>query len=102
MSVTVSIPATSEPLSTGNTKLTVRDVVFDSGYPTGGEPLTAADLGLSQVIAACATVKVAGTGSVTAVYYDIPTAKLLAYTAAAEAGAVDLSAVTAQVLAFGK
>ena len=102
MAVTVSIPATSEPLSTGNTKLTVRDVVLDDAYPTGGETVTPAQLGLSQVIAAQASVKVAGTGSVTAVHYDIPTSKVVAYTAAAEAGAVDLSGITVQILAFGK
>lgn len=34
-------------LVVGNKRLTVTNVTFDSSYPTGGEPVTAADFGLS-------------------------------------------------------
>lgn len=91
------------PVVPGADRLTVTDVLFDSSYPTGGEPLTASDLGLTTVTFAIATVKVAGTGSVTAVAYDVTNAKLLAYAAAAQiANTTDLSAVTATVVAFGR
>jgi hypothetical protein len=103
MAITVTTPATALPFVPGNLRCTVRDVVLDDSYPTGGESLTAADLGMSVVSFAIATVKVAGTGSVTAVHYDVATSKLLAYTAAAQVGnTVDVSAVTVQVIAFGK
>lgn len=93
----------------GAGRWTVTDVQFDSSYPntggTIGEPLTAADLGLSTVLFAIATLKVAGTGSVTAVYYDKDAAGgpvLKAYAAAAQiANTTDISAVTAQVFAYG-
>lgn len=94
---------TQLPVVPGASRITVTEVAFDSSYPTGGEPLTASDLGLTTVEFAIATVKVAGTGSVTAVFYDIANAKLLAYTAAAQvANTTDISAVTAQVFAVGK
>lgn len=91
------------PFVPGAGRITVTDVTFDASYPTGGEPLTAADLGLAVVDFGIATVKVAGTGSVTAVAYDVANAKLLAYAAAAQiASTTDLSAVTATVVAFGR
>ncbi len=91
------------PTVPGAERYTVTDVVFDSSYPSGGEPLAAAGLGLTSVSFAVSQVKVAGTGSVTNVFYDIANAKLLAYAAAAQiANTTDLSAVTATVLAFGR
>jgi hypothetical protein len=87
----------------GAERYTVTDVLFDSSYPTGGEPLTASDLGLTTVAWAVSSIKTAGTGSVTDVFYDITNSKLKAYAAAAEiANTTDLSAVSAQVVAFGK
>ena len=87
----------------GDRRVTQTDVVFDSSYPTGGESLTASDLGLTYVDFAIAKVKVNGTGSVVNVTYDIANKKLIAYTAAAEvADTTDISAVTATVTAFGK
>lgn len=90
------------PTVPGAGRWTVTEAVFDSSYATGGEILTASDLGLTTVLFASATIKVAGTGSVTSVFYDVANGKLLAYAAAAQiANAVDLSAVTAQVVAYG-
>ena len=100
MAVTVTRPIA--PFVPGAERVSVSDVVFDSSYPTGGEPLTFADLGLSNVTFAIATVKVAGTGSVTSVAYDVANQKLLAYAAAAQiANTTNLAAVTATVVAFG-
>lgn len=91
------------PFVPGAQRITVTDVAFDASYPTNGEPLTASDLGLQVVDFAIATVKVAGTGSVTAVAYDVTNAKLKAFAAAAEiANTTDISAVTATVVAFGR
>lgn len=107
MAITVVKPATLPRASKtavpfGQFKIEVRDVTFDDSYPTGGEALSAASFGMSTLYFAIAKVKVAGTGSVTAVHYDETTNKLLAYTAAAQvANTTDLSAVTARVIAFG-
>jgi hypothetical protein len=87
--------------SVGNLKVTSTDVVGDSSYPTGGSSLTPAQLGLGTVVYAATHIKVAGAGSATAAYYDIPNAKLKVFTAAAEMGAVSNSGITFQVLAFG-
>lgn len=101
MALTLSL--VKPPFVPGAGRITVTDVTFDSSYPTGGESLTAADLKLTQVDFAIATVKVAGTGSVTNVRYDVANQKLLAYAAAAQiANATDLSAVSATVVAFGR
>lgn len=99
----VTATRTQLPVVPGAQRMTVTEVTFDNSYPTGGEPLTASDLGLTGVDFAIATIKTAGTGSVTAVFYDIPNAKLKAFAAAAEiANTTDLSAVTAQVFAVGR
>lgn len=101
----MSVTVTPKVVATvpGAQRFTVTEVTFDSSYPTGGEPLTATDLGLTTVDFAIATLKVAGTGSVTAVFYDVANAKLLAYAAAAQiANTTDISAVSAQVYAVGR
>lgn len=89
----------------GNKKVTCTEVTLDSSYPTGGEPLTASDLGLRVVDFAITTVKSATGGgqNVANAYYDVPTAKLLVYDETpAEAGNTnDLSALVVQVVAFG-
>lgn len=103
MAVTVTTPSSVTPFVPGNLRCTVRTVVFDTAYPTNGESLTANDLGLSKVDFAIPTVAVAGTGSVTGLHYDTANSKLKAFTAAAEvANDTDLSAVTVQIVAFGK
>lgn len=91
----------------GNQRCTVTDVTFDSSYPTGGEPLTAADLGLREVQSAVATIKTptaAATAIVSAVY-DIANSKLKVNTIGAEvANATNLTTTTTlvvQVVAFG-
>jgi hypothetical protein len=59
-------------------------------------------LGLSTVYFAHATVKVPA-GSVTSVFYNVGTGKLLAFTAAGEvANATNLIALVAEVVFFGR
>lgn len=101
MAVTVS--RANNPQVEGARRVTVTNVTFDSSYPTGGEPLTFSDLGLTSVEFAVATLKTGGTGSVVQVWYDTANQKLKAYVAAAEVtAATDLSAIVAQVVAWGR
>lgn len=103
MAATIATPSTTQDTIIGDLRITTREVTFDSSYPTGGEPLTAANLGLTYVSTAIATLKTAATGSVTQVWYDIANAKLKAYTAAAEvADTTNIASVVAQVVAIGK
>jgi hypothetical protein len=105
MAVTLTIPTAvaTESFVLGNARVTLREGPFSASYATGGEPVTAAQLGLQVVYFAIATLKTAGTGSVTQLWFDQPNMKVKAYAAAAEiANAVDLSAVHMQILAFGK
>jgi hypothetical protein len=87
-------------------KTTVTEVTFDNSYPTGGEAVTAADLGLSRVDYAIATVKSATGGGVNVanVFYNIATGKILVYdeTPAEAANAADLSTLVVQVIAWGR
>mgnify|MGYP006147094089 CR=1 FL=1 len=64
-----------------NKRVRVRDVTFDSSYPTDGESLTAADVGLrkiEQAIPHGVAVNTAATSAV-AVHYDRTNSKLLAF-----------------------
>lgn len=64
----------------GNKKVKIRDITFDASYPTGGEPLTAADVGLRQIeyVSDGVARNTAGTLSVN-VTYDYTNSKLFAY-----------------------
>lgn len=92
---------------TGDRKTVVADVLFDNSYPTGGEPLTGAMLGLdyevSTVIPGMVTTAASATPLKT-VIYDHVNSKLLLYpTAATEAtNATDQSTVRVRVTAIGK
>lgn len=73
----------------GNKKITVADIDFDSSYPTGGESLTAAQLGMKKIELLIATPK---TGF--SFEYDYANSKLKALcpgvvTGAAGAGTLD-------------
>lgn len=80
----------------GNQKMTVSTVTFDSSYPTGGEAMAAADVGLN-VIDVCIPYASDGYG----VEYD--GTNLVAYSAADTevTDATDLSTLVIQVLCFG-
>lgn len=97
----------------GNKKMRTYDVTFDSSYVTGGESLTASDLGLKkveQVLTDAGAKNSAGTQSVP-VRYDYTNGKLQAYRYdGASAGkanleevanTVDLSAFTVRLTAIG-
>jgi hypothetical protein len=90
----------------GGYHLSIKDVTFDNSYATGGEPLTAGDLGLASIVFAAA---MSAGGYVFS--YDVLNSKLLAYRGdnangsvgpmIEVANAVDLSAVTTRVMALG-
>ena len=88
----------AQTLSTvvGNQKMTVSDVTFDASYPTGGEALIAADLGLTTID----TALVFATEGYTA---EWASDLLVVYSAAATevVDATDLNTLTVKVLAFG-
>lgn len=106
MAVTVTKVAKE---SLGSIRCSIVDVAFDDSYPTGGESLTAADLGLTRVLFALAEP-----ASGYAFEYDHTNSKLLAYYADYDAGAdgpliqvpntTDLNPAVAGVrlIAFGK
>lgn len=89
----------------GNQKETVTDVTFDSAYVTGGEAVTASDLGLNYVETADASVKAAtGAGvNVANAFYDESTDKILLYdeTPAQVANAADVATTVVRVRARG-
>lgn len=84
----------------GNKKVRTRDITFDSSYATGGESLTASDVGLRSVVAVATdggAKNSAGT-SLVPVRYDYTNAKLQAYRYdGASAGKAFLEEVTAAV-----
>lgn len=83
-------------------------LTFDSSYPTGGEPLTAADLGFSDNATELKVIPVRQGAII--VSYDGANAKLLAYWGNAGTASVlpevtattDLSAQTVEVLVRGR
>jgi len=81
-----------------NKRMVVASVTFDSSYPTGGEPLVAADLGLGSIDYLSAT-----TDGSNAIVWDKANNKLKAYTAAGAevANATNLSTVVVRILAIG-
>ena len=102
-----TISLTEVPATTvfGNKRVSVAEVTLDSSYPTGGESITATQLGLKSVDFAITTVKSAtGAGvNVATAYYDNSTSKVLVYdeTPAQAASEADLSNVVVQIVAFG-
>jgi len=89
----------------GSEMRSVATVTMDSTYPTGGEPLTAKELGLRYVNSAVATVSaVGGTVNVAQASYDKTNEKLKLFdeTPAEVANAADVSGIKLQVIAYGK
>ena len=84
----------------GNKKARTYDVTFDSSYATGGESLTAANVGLKKI------VQVLGTGTFTAGYggttgvqvaYDYTNSKLQAFWSRANDGNAQNATVAPEV-----
>ena len=89
----------------GNQKRTFTDVTFDSGYVTGGEPVTAADLGLNRIDVAH-TADLEATGgvvNVSSARYVQSTSKIKLYdeTPAEVANAADVATTIVRVIAYG-
>lgn len=106
------VPGAPGPLfSLGNLKARLWDVTFDDSYPTGGEPLPAAQLGFTRVIAVLPELAVESDYSTSIpVAYDRENEKLVAYLGPAdvsdapldEAGSsADLDAYTVRLLVLG-
>jgi len=78
----------------------VADITFDSSYPTGGEPLTPADLGMTSI--EWLEAKQKGLASRLAAY-DYANAKLVLFTAigAEAANASDQSTIVVRAFAIG-
>lgn len=96
----------------GPYRVKVSNVTFDNSYPTGGEPLTAAQLGLTTILSVICEqgVTATRTTAITA-YYDVAASKLVAYridgspagqAAIPEvASTTDLSTFTVRLIAIG-
>lgn len=87
----------------GTARAWIGDVTFDASYPTGGEPLTATDLGLVDVF------YLTGYAAGYVLVYDHANAKIEVFQSddavdpLDEVGnTTDLSAVTARIFAIGR
>lgn len=109
MAVTVAAPSQNPGLgSAGSRRVAVKDVTFDSSYPTGGESIAAVDFGLTRIAFGTATVKTAtvaagGTVASVAVIPQSDGSALLkcSSTTAEIANATDLSALVVTVVIWG-
>lgn len=90
----------------GNQRVTFSTVTMDSSYPTGGESVTPAQLGLDSVSNAITNIKSIGstTGNVAYTVYDISNEKVVVYDEghAQVTSADDLSSLVVNITAFGK
>ena len=84
----------------GNKRIVIATLTFDSSYPTGGESLTPAMVGLSSIDSVLCFPHQTATRIAT---YDHTNAKVLLYTALSTeaANASDQSTITIQVLVVG-
>lgn len=86
--------------------LTVTDITMDATYTSAGEAVTAADLGLQEVLFADCVVKVqSGAGNSVEAWYDITNKVIRLNAAAAAVGSVDLTTtatMVVRVLAYGR
>lgn len=104
MALTVSLLSRSK---TAQTKINIASIAFDDSYPTGGEGLTGAQLGLVSVD----SVQIEPAGGYV-FSYDYANKKVIAYygdndavadgALAQVADKADLSAITTKVIATGK
>ena len=108
MAITITTPSgahTGAAISGGTaSKFTIKRIQFDDSYPTGGESVSAGDLGFTAIhMVVCDTES---SGYVA--QYDYTNGKIEIYEAGADAAALDevanttdLSAVYVRVLAYG-
>lgn len=93
MGLTITRPVAGSDYVSGNKRVKVREIEFDNNYPTGGESLTPADVGLEvieQFIPHGPAANSDGTGGTlsVSVRYDHSTSKLQAFESGAD-GAVE-------------
>lgn len=92
----------------GDERVTETDVTFDNKYVTGGEPVTAADLGLNRVTGGVAVLKNPGEAEATPInmcFFDVANMKIKLFngkTSKELASEADASKVEVRVIAFGK
>ncbi len=88
----------------GDQKVVHATATFDSSYPTGGEPIAAADLGMSSISQLHTSGLSIDDEALGHVVWDRSAGTLLVVVAAGtqEGNATDLSATTVEITAFGK
>ena len=88
----------------GDQKVVHATATFDSSYPTGGESIVAADLGMSQVDQMHVSGLSIDDEALGHVVWDRTNEKLIVIVAVGtqEGNATDLSATTCEITAFGK
>ncbi len=93
-------------VSGGAQRRTVNNVTMDSSYLEGGEPITAAQLGLNRVeYATCTIASTSGAAAnVASASYDPATSLLHVWdnTPAEVAGAGNIATTVVQVIAYGQ
>jgi len=107
MALTLSTPGNAPDVAgvPGNLKYVIKRILFDSSYASGGESLTATDLGLESIHIVLAH----GEDSGYVPQYDYTNSKLAVYEAGADGAALDevasttdLSAFYARIIAYGR
>ena len=107
MAITITQPGSSSPVVgvPGNVKYVIKDITFDDSYPTGGEGLSATQLGLEEVYIVLISQKSDGY----VVQYDYTNEKLEIYEAGADGAALDelgdtadASGIGIRLIAYGK
>lgn len=93
------------PVTIGSEFKVVATLALDSSYPTGGEAVSARQLGLSAVTTAqCDITAVGGSINVANASYDKTNGKVLLYdeTPAQVANAANVDGTKVQIIAYGK
>ncbi len=83
----------------GDLRYSIQDVAFDSSYPTGGEDITPADVGLGTIL--MAEGNDVDTPGIVANFDPAASKMMLAVAGAQPSNASDQSAVVARVLFLG-
>jgi hypothetical protein len=84
MALTVAVVKRTGITPTGRT--VVADVTFDSGYPAGGEPFTAAEFGLNKIDHMESGAALASSTTGLLCFPNLATSKLMLFGMAAAAG----------------
>lgn len=104
----VSVASVRSAKVPGDERITETDVTFDNKYVTGGEPVTAEQLGLNRVTAGFCQVKNPGEAEATPIntaFFDVTNLKVQLFngkTSKELASEADASKVVVRVTAYGK